>query len=307
MPTIKSKGPPVSALGRCLTRWFADVICRRGVLAAFVLPVVAVVAACSTQPTAPAASVNTTPGPRFSAAPTLAPSPAPTSAPFPEASPVAEAAGSETLASGHWVGYTFPTGGVTGVRAQWSEPTVTGHTGAEEFVWVGIGGWDETVQNIIQVGSFAYFPGGGQMNQGIWYQLVPSLQHPQFPLIGVGPGDEIAASVVQLKAREDWQMSLTDMSSGQSFTKTVKFRSLGAYPSFVVEDPNSGPLGPSGPFYPFPSWGTVTFSNTQVRIASRWKPAASIYGYRINMVRNGQALAVAGPLDTRSGFSAKQK
>jgi hypothetical protein len=193
------------------------------------------------------------------------------------------------------------------VRAQWSEPTVTGHAGAEEFVWVGIGGWDETVQNIIQVGTFAYFPGGGQMNQGIWYQLVPSLQHAQFPLIGVGPGDEIAASVVQLKAREDWQMSLTDVSSGQSFTKTVKFGSLNAYPSFIVEDPNSGPLGPSGPFYPFPSWGTVTFSNTQIRIAGRWKPAASIYGYRINMVRNGQTLAVAGPLDTSSGFSAKQK
>jgi hypothetical protein len=97
------------------------------------------------------------------------------------------------------------------------------------------------------------------------------------------------------------------MSSGQSFTKTVNFRSLGGYPSFVVEDPDSGPLGPSGPFYPFPSWGTVTFSNTQIRIAGRWKPAASIYGYRINMVRNGQTLAVAGPLDTSSGFSAKQK
>lgn len=299
----------MSALGRRLTLWFADVICRRSVLVAFALPVVAVTAACSTRPTAPAAPVETTPGPSLSAAPPPAPSPTSTPTPFPAASPVAEAAGSETVASNHWVGYTFPVGDVTGVRTQWSEPGVTGPAGAEEFVWVGIGGWDETVQNIIQVGTFAYFPAASERNQAIWYELVPGLQHPQYPnFIGVSPGDEIAASVVQLKApRDHWQMSLTDLSSGESFTKTVEFHSLNAYPSFVVEDPNSGPLGPSGPFYPFPSWSTVTFSNTEICIAGRWKPAASIYGYRINMTRNGQVLAVAGPLDTRSGFSAEQK
>jgi hypothetical protein len=211
------------------------------------------------------------------------------------------------MTSLHWAGYTFPVTGVSGVRAQWTEPTVTGPDGAEEFVWVGVGGWDQAVQNIIQIGTFAYFPSAYQTNQGIWYQHVPG-PTAQFPLIGVSPGDEIAASVVQTSsARDDWRISLDDVSGGESFTKVVKFDSLDAYPSFVVEDPNSGPPGPSGPFFPFPRWGKVSFSNMQIRISGSWKPAAAFYGYQIQMVRGEQTLATAGPLDMRSGFTARQQ
>jgi hypothetical protein len=207
----------------------------------------------------------------------------------------------------HWAGYTFPVSGVSGVRAQWTEPSVTGQADAQENVWVGVGGWNQTVQNIIQIGTFAYFPSAYQTNQGIWYELVPGSRE-QYPLIPVSPGDEIAASVVQVRrAQGEWRMSLVDITSGQAFTKVEKFDSLGAYPSFVVEDPNSGAPGPTGPFAPFPHWGTVSFSDMQVCIAGRWRPAASIYGYRIQMVRDGQTLATAGPLDARSGFTARQR
>jgi len=161
------------------------------------------------------------------------------------------------------------------------------------------------VQNIIQIGTFAYFPGGNQIHQGIWYQLIPGLRHPYYPLIGVNPGDEIAASIVQLRPQK-WRMSLTDVSNGETFVKTVHFDSLGAYPSFVVEDPNRGAVGLSGPFYAFPHWGKVPFRSMEIRIAGRWKPAASIYGYRIQMIRNGHMLAAAVPLNKRSGFLAKQ-
>lgn len=298
----------MSAPGRRLTPWFADAVCRKEFLAALALLVVVALAGCSTRPVAPpSASVGTTPGPSLTAAPTPAASPALTPTSLPKASPVAEVAGSETLASEHWVGYTFPVSGVTGVRAQWLEPTVGGPSGAEEFVWVGIGGWAESEQNIIQIGTFVYFRDGDQENEGIWYQIVP-VQHPRYPLINVIPGDKIVASVVQRKRpQKNWRVSLTDVSSGQSFSKTVRFGSLGAYPSLVVEDPDRGPLGPSGPFYIFPRWGTVTFSNMEIRIGGHWKPAASIYGYRIQMLRNGRTLAIASPLDKRSGFTAKQK
>ncbi|HEY6788177.1 MAG TPA: G1 family glutamic endopeptidase [Trebonia sp.] len=207
----------------------------------------------------------------------------------------------------HWAGYTFPVGGVSGVRAQWTEPTVTGPSGAEEFVWVGIGGWGTTVQNIIQIGTFAYFPNAHQTNQGIWYENVPG-PLAQFPLIDVSPGDGIAASVVQAgSAQDEWRISLDDVTSGQSFTKVLKFDSLDAYPSFVVEDPNSGPPGPAGPFFPFPRWGEVSFSDMQIRISGTWKPAAAFYGYQVQMIRDGRTLATAGPLDMRSGFTAHQQ
>ncbi len=221
-------------------------------------------------------------------------------------------AGWDTAASEHWAGYTFPVNGVSGVRAEWTEPSVrTGKASGQEDVWVGVGGWNETVQNIIQVGTFAYFPGAdqGQVIQGIWYELVPGSPHSEYPLIPVSPGDEIAASIVQVgrASKDEWRMSLADVTSGRSFTKVVKFNSLDAYPSFVVEDPNSGPPGPTGPFVPFPRWGAVSFSNMQFCVNGRWAPAASTHAYRVQMVRDGQTLATAGPLNGGSGFTARQQ
>ena len=86
----------------------------------------------------------------------------------------------------HWVGYTFPVRHVTGVRAQWIEPRVTGRHGSEEFVWLGVGGWNQADNNIIQDGTFAYFPPGGGRNEGVWYERVPINPEAKFPLVPVG-------------------------------------------------------------------------------------------------------------------------
>jgi hypothetical protein len=45
----------------------------------------------------------------------------------------------------------------------------------------------------------------------------------------------------------------------------------------------------------------------QIRVSGSWKPVAAFYGYQIQMVRGEQTLAAAGPLDTRSGFTARQQ
>jgi hypothetical protein len=224
---------------------------------------------------------------------------------FPAIAPVARPAGWTQDVSRHWVGCTFPAGNVTGVRAEWTEPRVSGRSGTEEFVWLGIGGWAQTNSNIIQAGTFAYFPGGGQANEGVWYQQVPVDQKAIFPLVGVGPGDHIYASVIQLPGGK-WRMTVADVSLPSSFSITVNFQSLGAYPSFVVEDPDSGPLGNAGPFYPFPRWRSVAFSNLQVRVGRVWVAAASLPAIRIGMVRDGRVLATAGPLSRDSSFSVRQ-
>ncbi len=204
------------------------------------------------------------------------------------------------------MGYTFPTQNVTGVRAEWTEPAVSGRTGSEEFVWIGIGGWNQTVSNIIQEGTFVYFPGGGGANEGIWYERVPENQKALFPLVDVSPGDHIYASVVRRSAAR-WQISLDDVTIGSTFGAALRFQSLGAYPSFVVEDPDTGPLGPQGPFYPLPRWQSVTFSDLQVRVGGTWVSAASLPAIRVDMIRNGRVLATAGPLSRRASFSAVQR
>jgi hypothetical protein len=230
------------------------------------------------------------------------------SAPFPQIAPVTRGAGWSSEESLHWVGYTFAASNVSGVRAEWTEPEVRGRAGAEEFVWIGVGGWNQAISNIVQDGTFVYFPRSGGMNEGIWYERVPSAQKAVFPLVGASPGDHIYASVTRLSsASSKWRISVNDVSSGSSFATSLRFHSLGAYPSFVVEDPNSGTPGPVGPFYPFPRWKTVTFSNIQVRVKGTWAAAATLPGVRIDMVRDGRVLATAGPLSNRSSFSARQR
>jgi len=223
--------------------------------------------------------------------------------PFPEASPVT-VAGWQLATAPSWDGYTFPVSGVTGVRAQWTQPSATGSADAQAYVWIGIGGWHES--DLIQAGTSDPPPNLADFtNDGVWYELIPA--GPHFPLVSVVPGDKIAVSIVQLAPPQGkWQISVDDMSGDQTFTKTVQYDSAGTYPSFIVEDPTNV-LGPSGPYVAFSHWGTVSFTNMQIRIGDQWKPAASIYGYRIQMVRDGLTLATAGPLGTASGFTAHQE
>jgi hypothetical protein len=212
------------------------------------------------------------------------------------------------LTSLHWVGYTFPVRHVTGVRAQWTEPRVTGKSGTEEFVWLGVGGWNESADNIIQDGTFAYFPPGGGRNEGVWYERVPINPFALFPPVEVGPGDHVSSSITLLSSRTHrWRMSLTDVTTGAKWSRTFWFKSLEEFPSFVVEDPNMGPASTSGPFYPFPRWKSVRFHSVAVRIRSAWTPVAKLAAYRINMVRGRRTLATAGAISRSSAFTVTQK
>jgi hypothetical protein len=106
--------------------------------------------------------------------------------------------------------------------------------------------------------------------------------------------------------QQSWQLLLVDVTTGAAFHTVVQFDSLTAYPAFVVEAPNDGPASSSGPFYPMPHWGQVTFSHMQVRINTAWTSAANLYGDRIMMVRNGKTLAIAGALTAASTFTVTQ-
>ena len=210
-------------------------------------------------------------------------------------------AGWQTVTTPTWSGYTFPVSGVTGIRAEWTQPSSTGLPDAEASFWIGIGGWDD--QSLIQSGTID--AGTNLGGTPVWYELLPA--GPELLPITVVPGDKIAVSIVELRPpQEMWQISVDDMSAGGTFTEVVPYDSAGTDPSFIVEHPREG-MSPSSPFAPFPNWGSVSFSNMQIRIGDQWKPAASVHGYRIQMVRNGHTLVTIGPLDRASGFTARQE
>jgi len=225
------------------------------------------------------------------------------------AAAVTAAAGSTPVTSLHWVGYTFDVGHVTGVRAHWTEPRVTGKAGSEEFVWIGIGGWNQADYNIIQDGTFAYFPSAGVRNEGVWWERVPVDPEALFPGVPVGPGDHISAAITLLPGKGNrWRMTVDDTTSGASWAMTVRFKSMEVYPSFVVEDPDEDAAGPNGPFYPFARWRSVTFTSAAVRVRGAWVPIARLSGaLRVNMVRGRRTLATAGAVSKRSSFTVRQR
>ena len=212
------------------------------------------------------------------------------------------------MTSLHWVGYTFPVRHVTGVRAQWTEPSVTGKRGSEEFVWLGVGGWNQADNNIIQDGTFAYFPPSSGRNEGVWYERVPVNPEALFPLVPVGPGDHITSTITLVSSkRHRWHMALTDITTGAKWAHTFTFRSLQEFPSFVVEDPNKGAASPNGPFFPFPRWKSVRFFAVGVRIRGAWTPIAKLPAYRINMKRGSRTFATAGAISKSSAFTVTQR
>jgi hypothetical protein len=207
----------------------------------------------------------------------------------------------------HWAGYTFPVGHVTGVRAQWKEPKVTGKKGEQEFVWLGIGGWGAKDDNIIQEGTFAWFPSNTQRNEGIWYELVPNY-FARYAGVGVSPGDHISASITLISARKhEWHVAMVDSTSGARWSKNLTFKSLETFPSFIVEDPDKGSKGADGPFFPFPHFTPVTFTHVGILIGKRWVGAASLSRYRIDMVRGSKTLATAGSLSRFSSFTVTDR
>lgn len=276
--------------------------------------IAALVIAISVTSCTPASSTSKNAEPAAASAPPAAtpapstPVPATSPPPFSQVAPVVAKGGSTPGFSPHWAGYTFSAHNVTGVRAEWIEPTVHGRVHSEEFVWIGIGGWGPGPTNLIQDGTFAYFPSAYGTYQGIWYQRIPPNSRARFPLVPVSPSDHIYASVVRLSGPGSrWRLSVEDVVTGTVYTTVVAFHSRGTYPAFIAEDPSRNSSGPAGPFYKFSRWKSVTFSNMQVRVGSKWVAAAALPAIQISMVRNGQTLAVAGPLSRRSSFTAIQR
>jgi len=257
-----------------------------------VLLMIFVVCGCS------AANISAAPTrtPTISAppSPTIAQTPTPTPIAVPSAAPVTQPAGWVTTTSSNWSGYTFPQGNITGVRAQWTEPKVSNQVpGAYMVTWVGVGGWDQSYNNIVQIGTRAYVY-GGQVVHDVWYETLPP--NHWYSLGTIAAGDSVAASVtLEAGSTRKWDLSLVDLTAHQTFKITVTFSSLRVYADYIVEDPdatsNNGP-----PYYPFPKFASITISKADVRYTNDWLSIAAIAGLQVTLVQSNRTLARPGPL-----------
>lgn len=212
----------------------------------------------------------------------------------PSAAPVTQPAGWFTTTSSNWSGYTLPRGIISGVRAQWTEPQVSNRVpGAYMVTWIGVGGWDQSYNNIVQIGTRAYVS-NGQVVHDVWYETLPPNQW--YSLGTIAAGDSVAASVtLEAGNTQKWDLALVDLTAHHTFKVTVTFSSLRVYADYIVEDPdatsNNGP-----PYYPFPAFAPITISKADVRYDSDWLSIAAITSLQVTLVQSGRTLARPSPL-----------
>lgn len=203
-----------------------------------------------------------------------------------------------------WAGYSMAARDITGIRARWVEPQVSGFAKSSVYLWVGIGSWN--AEPVVQTGTYVIFPGGQYEDRGSWYERYPRDPAGITGRLQEYPGDTIAASVTLLPGSAGrWRLSVRDITVGlRPWTKTVTYKIEHDDADFIVEDPS---VNSAGKLAPFARWGTVTFTRMQVRVGSHWHAAAALRSLRFTMIQHKTTIAAASPLQpSGTSYTADQ-
>jgi len=228
--------------------------------------------------------------------------------------------------SPNWSGYVVPSSSalVTDVSGDWTVPilncsdTPTGDSSA----WVGIGGqqWNSTSSSgvLLQTGTESDCVNGVQENDGWWEEYPANPNHEEiFNEFPVSPGNEIEAAVYELNDGS-WETAVSDLTTGlsgymitgeawgvsetgaPSFTdqgSTTGLSYSGGYTAeWIVED--TGVASTPGSYYPFPNFGSITFSDMRSSFSSWYLTPDEEWG----IVQSGVTLAAPTSTST-DGFT----
>jgi hypothetical protein len=160
----------------------------------------------------------------------------------------------------NWAGYLVasdlnnPQSTVIGVNGSWVVPSVT-DVGTDAFsaVWVGIGGqFDST---LIQTGTEQDFLNGSAVYYA-WYEMLPQ-ESITIDSMTVSPGDQMQASIDLVDASSTlWTISISDLTSGQSFQQNFTYDSTQLSAEWIIERPDV-----NNEISTLADFGSVTFSN----------------------------------------------
>jgi hypothetical protein len=147
----------------------------------------------------------------------------------------------QNIASSDWSGYvvlsdsTNPQPIMKNISGSWVVPTVkASQKDAFSAVWIGIGGQlDDT---LIQTGT-EHDSVDGQAVYSAWYELLPYYSV-TIDIINVSAGDEITASIALTdSAINEWLLQISDVTSGESFSKNFFYDSSRLSAEWIVERP----------------------------------------------------------------------
>ena len=217
-------------------------------------------------------------------------------------SPIAPAGG--VGQSQNWAGYAATGGNFTAVSGSWTVPQISpSSTPGADATWVGIGG--VTATDLIQAGTDAAVQ-GGQVTYAAWIETLPQAQ--QTVPLTISAGDNVSVAITQ-QSSGLWQVVIRDVTTGQSYQKSVSYASSNSSAEWVEEAPAVGPRA----ILPLDSFGTVTISGASTVENGKTQTIAQAGGQAITMYSTaGQVLAQPSGISsngssftvTRTGASA---
>ena len=152
--------------------------------------------------------------------------------------------------SRNWSGYVATGGTVTSVTGTWviakPDPNVAGI----DATWVGIGGANTT--DLIQAGTEATVNGDGTVSYDAWTEVLP--QSTRSVALSVTGGDTVTVAITEQSAGM-WLVELKDITTGRSFTTTIRYASSRSSAEWIEEAPSVG-----RGIAPLDSFGSVAFT-----------------------------------------------
>jgi Peptidase A4 family len=157
------------------------------------------------------------------------------------------------------------------ISGNWTVPTATQHTSGQAEAssdWIGIGGGcvdsgcTVTDSTLIQTGTEQDVSSAGAPSYSAWYELVPA---PSLTIssITVHPGDQMHASISQVATDADvWNITISDLSTGQSYSTTVPYSSTMSTAEWIEETPLE--IGTNAGFAALPNLTNPAFSSGTV-------------------------------------------
>jgi Peptidase A4 family len=157
------------------------------------------------------------------------------------------------------------------ISGNWTVPTATQHTSGQAEAssdWIGIGGGcvdsgcTVTDSTLIQTGTEQDVSSTGAASYSAWYELVPA---PSLTIssITVHPGDQMHASIAQVAGDVDvWGITISDLSTGQSYSTTLPYPSTMSTAEWIEETPLE--IGTNAGFAALPNLTNPAFTSGTV-------------------------------------------
>lgn len=154
--------------------------------------------------------------------------------------------------SSNWSGYAVTNTTYTSATGNWTVPTVSGSGSHFSSQWVGVDGFSNS--DLIQTGTEADVQ-NGTASYDAWWEILPAAET-VISGMTIHPGDSMTGTVQKSTSRR-WVITLTDNTTGQSFSTTQRYSGPGTSAEWIEEATEvNGSIGTP------PRFTTFSFTNS---------------------------------------------